>query len=387
MVRVVLIVILCFISLGYSKEHSIEDIINLIATKQDSSGIEEIKEISWLKFKNNRVFIHDSNVHTIELFYSYPSSFQKDNYLNYIYQKLDEKFDELGTNNVQWKVNDTVSLSLDSTTFEKRVVLRIKDSRSVYVVEKNNEIEPSKKENLELVNRPKNTILKTIRSSGDELTYAYNMALKESRRLSGKLIFSWDIDGNGDVKNCTLDSSTMDNHEFEETITFFIERWNFGRIADSSNVTKMSYYFVFEKNQSPVKYTGEKKKTVDLCGRDFKSFQKSIVGLEKDLLDFYKGYFQFPSNELDSLNYSFVIGGTGDVLECNRNFSTVNDKYFEKVIKELILQWDFDVASDINEITEVVCPLSFRNRDGMPVIMNILKVLETIDFLTGPDYY
>ncbi|ERP31587.1 AgmX/PglI C-terminal domain-containing protein [Chitinivibrio alkaliphilus] len=93
--------------------------------------------------------------------------------------------------------------------------------------------------------RSRANIMRTVRNNMASLQYAYNRHLNSNPDAEGMIEVSWAIDEDGNVLHCSVESTTMNDPEFEELVVERIRSWNFGPIDIPGDVTSVTYPFVF----------------------------------------------------------------------------------------------------------------------------------------------
>jgi len=95
--------------------------------------------------------------------------------------------------------------------------------------------------------RTRESILKTVMNEVHSLRYAYNMRLREVPGLRGKVVVKFEINSIGDVTRARIESSTMNDSQFERTVIDKVTRWKFCREYSGYRISEVIYPFVFSQ--------------------------------------------------------------------------------------------------------------------------------------------
>lgn len=91
----------------------------------------------------------------------------------------------------------------------------------------------------------KKIIRRIVRAHVNEVRYCYNQGLTRDPDLGGRVMVSFIIEGNGEVGNSTVASSTLGDTEVSECIAEAVARWKFPKSPEGQNV-RITYPFVLE---------------------------------------------------------------------------------------------------------------------------------------------
>jgi TonB family protein len=94
--------------------------------------------------------------------------------------------------------------------------------------------------------RSKENIQSIITQYATQLRDAYDKRLSDKPDLSGKITVKLAIDEFGKVVSAQVASSTMNDKEFENIVVSKVKKWNFGKIDNPGDTTKVSFPFLFE---------------------------------------------------------------------------------------------------------------------------------------------
>jgi TonB family protein len=92
--------------------------------------------------------------------------------------------------------------------------------------------------------RTKDEISEIAAKEMSSIRNAYNEGIKERDIRGGKIVVDFWINKKGEVIECGINESTINDRLFEEHITKSIFQWKFKRSSNDS-ITKVTYPFVF----------------------------------------------------------------------------------------------------------------------------------------------
>jgi TonB family protein len=93
--------------------------------------------------------------------------------------------------------------------------------------------------------RNRSEIMRVVMQNIGALRYAYNRSLREKPGMKGRITIRFVVDEFGNVINCEVVSSSIDDKELESTVTDKIMRWKFEKIDKPGDITEVVYPFVF----------------------------------------------------------------------------------------------------------------------------------------------
>jgi TonB family protein len=93
--------------------------------------------------------------------------------------------------------------------------------------------------------RSQSTIGRIVSRETQRLKRVYEDWLKKDPALNGRLTIKFTILPSGSVSSVSIESSTTNNSEFDETIIRYIKRWQFPAVPDAGPV-EVIYPFIFE---------------------------------------------------------------------------------------------------------------------------------------------
>lgn len=95
--------------------------------------------------------------------------------------------------------------------------------------------------------RSRANVMRTVRKNLVSLKKVYNKRLRAKPSIKGKITVKWAIDNFGNVLYCKVVHSTMKDRTFEKEVIREIKTWHFGKINIPSDVTEVTYPFLFTK--------------------------------------------------------------------------------------------------------------------------------------------
>lgn len=93
--------------------------------------------------------------------------------------------------------------------------------------------------------RKKYEIMRIVRSNLAGLSHTYNKFLRANPSNGGTVTLKWAIDEFGNVLNCEVINSTLENPNFEKELVRRIKQWQFGVIRAPGDVTTVVFPFEF----------------------------------------------------------------------------------------------------------------------------------------------
>lgn len=94
--------------------------------------------------------------------------------------------------------------------------------------------------------RTQESIMRVVMQHIAGLRYSYNKRLKEKPTMKGKVTVRFSIDAAGNVVDCRIVTSSMNDNQLEEEITSQIMRWRFDPV-DKPGVAVVEYPFAFSQ--------------------------------------------------------------------------------------------------------------------------------------------
>lgn len=95
--------------------------------------------------------------------------------------------------------------------------------------------------------RSRKEIYRTIRNNSASLKYSYIKRKKVNTRIGNTIELNWFIDEYGNVLQCKVVSSTLNDPDLEKTIVRKVRSWAFGNKGITGDTTEVTYPFVFDK--------------------------------------------------------------------------------------------------------------------------------------------
>jgi hypothetical protein len=104
--------------------------------------------------------------------------------------------------------------------------------------------------------KAKASIMRTVIKNLPELKNEYKKELKKNFKIEGKIKTVIVIDESGKVVSNNIVVTTLNDTAFQNNILKIINKWDFGKISQEHNETKVEYIFVFiaEKQEVGIGY-------------------------------------------------------------------------------------------------------------------------------------
>ncbi len=102
----------------------------------------------------------------------------------------------------------------------------------------------------ELESFDKVKLRKEISKKLEPFSKCYSEEIKTSPDLGGKVVFNWDIDDKGEVKNPKIESSELHNTSIERCLILALKMMKFPA-APKGTIANIKYPMVFVKDKPP----------------------------------------------------------------------------------------------------------------------------------------
>ncbi len=185
------------------------------------------------------------------------------------FQKIDSIYNQKKMINLKFYISPTGKMSFmgfsDSIVLDKKSEMEIKQSLHFRVLDtvqkmetitkvvvssnlEKNKVVLSDKIDIDYIEiRSKSSILIVIDMNRRDLRKAYSRRWKDNKKLQGTITVKFGINENGDVVNCNMENSTLNDKIFENTIINSVKNWKFGQIYNPGDITEIVYPFTFNQ--------------------------------------------------------------------------------------------------------------------------------------------
>jgi len=93
--------------------------------------------------------------------------------------------------------------------------------------------------------RSRASVTRGIDQNSNTIRKEYNNYIRQGNKLGGGAIVRFKINSKGEIFECKIVQSELNDFVFEKNIVLTVKRWKFPEIQDESDTTIVEYPFVF----------------------------------------------------------------------------------------------------------------------------------------------
>lgn len=199
--------------------------------------------------------------------------------------------------------------------------------------------------------------MRTVMENINGIKAIYNERLRIIRRLDGKIVVSFEVDGIGKVQNAKITESTIEDSIFQDEMLNLIENLKFNNMGSECPTVKLKYPFVFDRSKPDPKIERwtriiERKKKGP---RSSKSIARVLIKNEGVINSLCCKYWEIKG----FISIIISINPNGDIIGIKEKTDKLENREFKDDFINLIKNIKFHKERKTDDNTEFYFPFSF----------------------------